>query len=113
MFEDLFSSKEGDFNEMLERIDHAGISPKEYFEKFFFSYLGNASINNGDIDEDYLNEALKKSKNHVSFKDINGEMVKGKHPILVYIATWREDVRMFAYSKKLSAAVRLLNDYEK
>ena len=113
IFQDWFSVKQNDFNELLARSEHSDVSPKDYFEKYFFDEPQTDSITVSDLSEDYLVESMKDMKKSMPLDVIKNELLEGKHAIFYYRATWFEDLRVYAYSKKIGIAVRLLNDYEK
>jgi hypothetical protein len=113
IFEDAFSSKEDDFINMLERTGNSGLSPQQYFRGPFFKNFRTDFVRDADVDEEYLKILVKENKSKITTGKVMTELMKGQHMIIAYIGTWREDYRIFTYSRALGKAVRLLSDYEK
>ena len=121
---DVFFIQDGDFEELKYYLQRekkqTNITPKYYFDNFFKLKYAGYNFNNKpeytiikkeDINYKSLKRTIKHLKSGVSVKDIEKELLRGKHLTMDYRRSWREDVGVIAYSKLLDHAVWLNSPY--
>jgi hypothetical protein len=114
LWDDTYSSKDEDYQGLFDHFDVPFLKPEDYLKKFFsekFNGIEKRKIRKDEIDEDLLRKIIKDMKSKVSVKDIEKEILDGKHTVVFYRGDWAEDLRQTVYSKKLHSAFGLTSPY--
>lgn len=112
--EDEFSSKEEDYQELFEHFGKPFLKPADYLQKFLsmgFNGVEKRKIKKDDIDEDFWGQNIKNLKAKTTLKEVENEILKGKHTVIFYRGDWAEDLRQVVYSKKLRDSLGLNSPY--
>ena len=109
-----------DMRSYLESENRRKITPEYYFDNFFKLTYGSSYFNTVkistlikkiDIDYASLKMDINKLKGKINLKEIENELLEGKHTVLYYRRSWREDVGKIVYSKILGKFILLNSPY--
>ena len=118
--EDAFSMVERDYNNMIAMTESKNIIPKDYFHGFFnIKYYGKYYLNSiqerkiskEEISLETIKEIIKYYKSNAKAEEIEKELLSGKHIVVLYRRSWREDVGIIVFSNILRKAIWLNSGY--
>lgn len=114
IWDDTYSSKDEDYNGLFKHFETPFLTPAVYVKKFFskeFNGIEKRKISKEEVDEDLLKKIIKDMKSKVTVKEVENEILTGKHTVVSYRGDWAEDLRQAVYSKKLHSAFGLTSPY--
>jgi hypothetical protein len=122
LLSDVYSSVERDYASLFERSGLETIEPGKYVRNFFdikgpygrgtLNGYAQREIEKNEISRERVAGAIKEAKSSLSVDDIAAELAAGEQMVVLYRATWVEDVRQAVYSNKLKRPIWLLSDYD-